>query len=285
MSESFDNFLNTAGQALKVAPDLYNDGLKPTVQETGKFIARIPKAINAAFSSLDIWIANKEYNSEETKLLLAKKLENIDPEKIVSPEPYVAVPALQAISYSMNSDELRELYSNLLANSMNSDKKTFVHPAFVEIIKQLSPLDATNLKLIFKKKCCPIVNYYVHSEDSEKQQSYKKNVFLENSSCTDIDLSSVSITNLFRLSLIEIDFSKHIHDSFYDKFLEHPLFTELQNLCTKAKIANEQLLINGCCSFETIDSLSLGELHIPSIEKGLVQMTPLGKSFTEMCIN
>lgn len=74
-------------------------------------------------------------------------------------------------------------------------------------------------------------------------------------------------------------------DSFYDKFSKHPLFTQLQDFCTKAKIAQDQLSINGCCSFETISSLSLGELHIPSIEKGLVEMTPLGKSFTKICIN
>lgn len=179
MTTGADEFLNTAGKAVEVFPKLYDDVIQPTAQETGKILARIPKAINAAFSSLDMWIANKDYNVEETKLLLAKKLKNVNPEKIVSPEPYVAVPAIQAISYSMNSEKLRNMYANLIANSMNIDEKEKVHPAFVEVIKQLSPLDATNLNLIFKKKCCPIVNYYVHSEDLEKQQYYKKNVFLK----------------------------------------------------------------------------------------------------------
>ncbi|MGN2337933.1 DUF4393 domain-containing protein [Clostridium cagae] len=286
MSESFDNFLNTAEQVLKIAPDSYNDGIKPTVQEIGKFLARIPKAINAALSPLDIWIANKEYNSDVSKKLLAKKLENIDPEKIVSPEPYVAVPALQAISYSMNSNELRELYINLLANSMNSDKKDFVHPAFIEIIKQLSPLDANNLKIIFSKKSCPIANYFVQSEDYTKQAYYKKNVFLDNSTYyNNIDSVSISITNLSRLSLIEVDFSKEIDYRLYDKFLQHPLFLELKNLCVKAKIAHDSLTTNSACSYQTIAGLPLGELNIPAIEKGFIQLTPLGKSFTEICIN
>lgn len=30
------------------------------------------------------------------------------------PEPYVAVPAIQAISYTMNSKELRDLYETCL---------------------------------------------------------------------------------------------------------------------------------------------------------------------------
>ena len=73
---------------------------------------------------------------------------------------------MQAISYSMNSEELREMYSNLLAKSMNSDAKTLVHPSFVEIIKQLSPFDARFLKLLLPKNDLPIVAI-LRSEDEQ----------------------------------------------------------------------------------------------------------------------
>ena len=136
MPEGLDKLAGAIGDTLKTAPTLYEDALQPTIQEVGKFVARIPRAINAAFSGLDKWILNKEYAIDETKKLLAQKLADVDPEKIVEPEPYVAVPAIQAISYSMNSEELRNLYANLLAKAMNSDTKDFVHPSFVEIIKQ-----------------------------------------------------------------------------------------------------------------------------------------------------
>lgn len=120
------------GKAVETVPDIYDDALKPAAQESGKTLALIPRAINAALSPLRQWIAQREYNVAETEKLLAKKLENIEPEKIVSPEPYVAVPALQAISYSMNSDELRELYANLLAKSMCIDTKNSVHPLLLK---------------------------------------------------------------------------------------------------------------------------------------------------------
>lgn len=48
-----------------IVPDLYKDGLQPTVQETGKFIARPFRAINALFSNLDKWIHRKECSIEE----------------------------------------------------------------------------------------------------------------------------------------------------------------------------------------------------------------------------
>lgn len=158
MPEGLDKLAGAIGDTLKTAPTLYEDALQPTVQEVGKFVARIPRAINAAFSGLDKWILNKEYAIDETKKLLEKKLENVDPDKIVEPEAYVAVPAIQAISYSINSEELRNLYANLLAKAMNSDTKDLVHPYFVEIIKQMSPIDALVFKNITLPHSFPVCN-------------------------------------------------------------------------------------------------------------------------------
>ena len=91
---------NELEKALKTVPELYHDTLQPSAQETGKMLARIPRAINAAFSRLDKWILNREYSVDETKKLLTEKLNKVDPDKIVEPEPYVAIPAIQAISYA-----------------------------------------------------------------------------------------------------------------------------------------------------------------------------------------
>lgn len=120
----------------------YDDGLHPFTSESGKLLGRVPRLINAALAPLDKWILNREYSVAETKKLLEEKLQNVKPENIISPEPYVAVPTMQAISYSMNSNELRNMYANLLAKSMTTTSKDSVHPAFVETIKHLSPLDA-----------------------------------------------------------------------------------------------------------------------------------------------
>ena len=158
MPDGVDNLVGAIGDAVKTVPTLYEDAFQPTVQEVGKFAARIPRAINAAFSGLDKWILNKEYNIDETKKLLAYKLENVDPKKIVEPEPYVAIPAIQSISYSMNSEELRNLYANLLAKAMNADTKETVHPAYIETIKQLSPDDAAYFKHICPLDCRPMVD-------------------------------------------------------------------------------------------------------------------------------
>ncbi len=146
MSDNVRDFLDNAEKLVELVPEAYNDSLKPTVKECGKVLSIIPKTINAALVPLQKWIANREYSLAETEKLLAQKLEHVGEDNIVTPEAYVAVPAIQAISYCLDNDELRNLYANLLAKSMVIDTKDQVHPSFVEIIKQLSPLDAKVFK-------------------------------------------------------------------------------------------------------------------------------------------
>lgn len=235
MSEGFDKLAGAIGDTLKTAPTLYEDALQPTVQEIGKFAARIPRAINAAFSGLDKWILNKEYAIDETKKLLAQKLENVDPEKIVEPEAYVAVPAIQAISYSMNSEELRNLYANLLAKAMNSDTKDLVHPSFVEIIKQMSPIDSLVFKTIMERNPNPIIDLVYNKYNSDIPIPVESRTIITN--VTDINIAPVeticiSIDNLIKQGLISIPIGKaYVDTSLYDDILKTPFYIAQQQSC------------------------------------------------------
>lgn len=271
MANGINEFLDAAGQATKVFPKLYEDGLQQTVQETGKILARIPRAINAAFSPLDKWVENKLYNVEETKKLLAKKLENVDPDKIVTPEAYVAVPALQAIAYSMNSEELRNLYANLLANSMQVDKKDFLHPCFVEIIKQLSPFDAKVLKLLSEDKdgitdFYPIIRIY-RVNDSGTGMIFRQNIPEPtfNISREIFDSFEISIDNLHRLNLISVDYSEGIADkSLYDEITNTQLYNDL--------ISEMKLIKN------------YPDYNKPYNEPGSIYFSAIGLLFIKICL-
>lgn len=233
MQDGIDKLASAIGDTLKTAPTLYEDALQPTVQEVGKFAARIPRAINAAFSGLDKWILNKEYAIDETKKLLEKKLENVNPDKIVEPEAYVAVPAIQAISYSMNSEELRNLYANLLAKAMNSDSKDMVHPSFVEIIKQMSPLDSIIFKTIMERDVNPIIDLLYAKIDDPDFPIPSASRFIA-TNITDLNISSVesigvSIDNLVKQGLITIPKDEsYANEHFYNCILTSPYYIEQQ---------------------------------------------------------
>lgn len=221
MPEGLDKLAKGVGKAVETVPDLYDDALKPATQESGKTLALIPRAINAALVPLRQWIAEREYNLAETEKLLAKKLEHVGEDKIVTPEAYVAVPAIQAISYSMNSEELRNLYANLLAKAMNSDTKDYVHPAYVNIISQMTPLDAKVLQIILQEPetDIPIVDLIACRKlPNENLTSY---IVLQ-SNITSLDINtiesiSLSIENLSRNNLLHINDEEYTngYDSIY----------------------------------------------------------------------
>lgn len=210
-------------KAAGIFPKLYDDGAKPAIKETGKTIALLPRAINAALAPLEKWILQKEYNIEETKKLLEKKLENIDENEIVSPEPYIAVPALQAISYTMDSDELRNLYANLLASSMVSSTKSNSHPSFVEIIKQLSPDEAKLLKTINngKRRSFPLIDLRIQDINRGSYQTVVRNfTLIAKGVCEMPQNTSSYLDNLARLKLIDVNDMVYLTDDNVYKKLE-----------------------------------------------------------------
>lgn len=194
-----DNF-NIPNETKK---QIYNDLLQPTVSETGKILGRIPQLINAALLPLDCWIAKRQNHLEKTKQLLAENLKNADPEKIVPPEPYVAVPAIQAISYSMDSDELRKMYANLLSKSIYADTKHSVHPAYTEIIKNLSPLDCRVLEEIMNSQYCEIGCYELRIATIGSASYYVSYPYVTHITFADSSTVAASIDNLTRNKLIE----------------------------------------------------------------------------------
>lgn len=201
----FDTLAEGAGKLLGAIPELYDDLAKPAVQEVGKTLALPLQAVNALLINPRKWIANAEYKLQETNALIANRLKYTDENKLVSPLDFVAVPALQALSYSMDSSELRNLYANLLAKSMNTDTRDTVHPAYVEIIKQLSPLDAQIFRYVVANRSADdeigFATVDILSNNNTIQQY--KNIVI---GFEEADLSRVSesIDNLMRCGLIAI---------------------------------------------------------------------------------
>lgn len=273
--------IDGASAVLKTVPEVYNDLAKPTACETGKLLGRIPRAINAALAPLDLWITKREYNLEKTKKLLEAELAGVDPNKIIPPEAYVAVPAIQSIAYSMDSDELRSMYAKLLAKAMNTDYKDRVHPSFVEIIKQLSPLDAQNLKYITSAES-PIAEYrlcleeranesalkvsvrlleaetdYFHMYSDGRYELIMTNVFLQNPDEKDLEVQSTSISSLQRLGLIRIHYDETANGADYAPFFQTQEYTN-----TKKSLREK------------------GKLKVAT---GVTILTPLGAQFCRIC--
>ncbi len=149
LKESVDLLKATTGQSVitnqSVASQAYNENFKPAAAELGKTATTISKSINLALLPLESVVWSFEKIRQQLSGLLAKKLENTPVEKIEPPPIHIAGPAIEAMRFSSEQPDLQEMFANLIANSMNIDTRSSTHPAFVEIIKQLSGVEATFL--------------------------------------------------------------------------------------------------------------------------------------------
>ena len=258
MLNEVDRMVEVAEKAVETIPEVYDDALKPAAQESGKTIALIPRTINAALVPLRKWIPEQEYSLAETEKILAKKLEHVGEEKIVTPNAYVAVPAIQAISYSMDSEELRNLYANLLAKAMNIDTKECVHPAFVELIKQMSPIDAIMIKGIYEKTVTPLIDLCIEYEEGGMNH-YRYNISWI--TILSYDQICVSLNNLERLGLIEIPYGEY--------YSEDKNYNVIRETTEYKRIEDE------------LRNKYNGKVHE---NKKYIKHNSLGKSFYEVCI-
>ena len=124
---------------------IYNDIVHPSFSEAGKTMAIPFKAINWLAEVAKAYCVDKMANTEKLKNCVQKRIESIPDEELREPPKNIVVPAILSNSYN-DSEELRLMYANLIANSMNKQQKHPAHPAFVEIIKQLTPSEALLLK-------------------------------------------------------------------------------------------------------------------------------------------
>ena len=68
------------------------------------------------------------------------------------PPEHLLFPVIEKLKYFNLNDEIAKLYQNLLTEAFNKDKCNNVHPAFIDIINQLSPDEAKILSFFDNKK-------------------------------------------------------------------------------------------------------------------------------------
>lgn len=260
---------STNGTEMNIGKELvqkaYDDVAHPAARSTGELVELVPRAIKAALSPLEIWILHKEYNVDRTKQLLQEKLKNVKPENICSPEPHIAVPALQYISYCMDNDELRDMYANLLANSMNKVVKNGVHPAFVEIIRQLCPDEAKILKEMKGRNAIPTITLRAEDETGGGIDLVRNfSDITESAHCEDLAAYEQYFNNLVRLGLLN-------YAEKYQRLKSNTLYEPLET---------HELVLGMKKMVPFID----GQHTLFKIEKSFIYITSFGKALCKVCL-
>ena len=134
--------------------------------------------------------------------------------------------AAQALAGSMRfGSTLRERYLNLLAASMDSDKAARVHPAFLTVLRQLTPDEARIISLFQHDGPYPVVTVGARYKFGERLSTELRNFNLlgTQSGCEHPERAPLYIDNLCRLGLCELRPSRIADDTRSFRALEaHP---------------------------------------------------------------
>lgn len=192
---------------------------------------------------------------------LSQKISAIPEEDKKEPSLQVAAQALENSKYCISEPQLREMFVNLISNSMNNRTSNSVHPSFPEIIKQMSPLDAELISSFKKASSQPIANFQLKYKDGRSLilDSY---LYFDLSRCHSYSYAS-SISSLERLGLLSVVFDRWFSDnSHYEIFSQWSYYQDL-----KSKHEDPS-------SGTTVE-----------ISKGICSLTPLGHAFVNICVS
>ncbi len=210
---------------------------------------------------------------DELRQLVCEKLENIPAEHIVPPSPRIAVPTLQYASIT-EEHELRELYANLLAKSMNDLVKSNAHPSFLDIINHLSPDEARILSYMNEHSIIVptfTIKLKIGASYGKILDDFTNIPELVACERTDPDSIEFHFNNLIRLGLL----NKHydglsFSESTQAEFVNHPI---VKKSFKKAKDALSSLQPSMRSQSELV------------VRMGYFMPTTFGKEFIKVCVD
>jgi hypothetical protein len=196
---------------LAKAVPVYQDLLQPSAIEIG---TNLQKAIHMALAPISGMVWGYEKIEEFVKVSVARRLEQVPLERIKTPLPQIAGPTLEALKYTGHDENLREMFSKLLATAIDEKTAMTAHPSFVEIIRQLSSDEAKICKLLKRSHLdSPVVNIL------EKTGDNRERIYVLNFStlgyeagCHFPKMIQRYLDNLDRLALIDVRFDRWIVD-------------------------------------------------------------------------
>ncbi len=161
----------------------------------------------------------KEYFETDFAHDMGAKLEPIPEEHLVTPKLVVAVPAMEALGYSLDEPTLKDMYLTLLATASDERVREQAHPAFAEIIRQLTAEEAELIGVMLRFSELPIVRI-VENVDPNAFNILRTHVLDLTDDIlgpTECPMSSVYVDNWVRLGLAEVDyltavFGEHAYD-------------------------------------------------------------------------
>lgn len=201
----------------------------------------------------------QEVNSELLKKQLLTEVSKIEEPNIQEPPLQILGPTLESSKYYIEEEEMRNMFAKLLASSMDKSKNDMIHNSFVEIIKQLSPLDAQLLKYIVDFPERFPLTKAVLSNKLGLGHKVLIPIYFFTDEYPNIEKNATSLSNLDRLGLIDMKFDTWIGSGHYNDIQK----SEQATILKKAN-SNEDYSVK--------------------FHNGVIDITPYATNFIKTCM-
>ncbi|MGM0300641.1 hypothetical protein IGI66_000220 [Enterococcus sp. AZ048] len=222
---------------------------------------------------------------QDTASLTADAIAEIPPENLHEPRENIARPAISSIEDYGSEEHTRKMFAKLIAASMDSSKDKIAQQSFVEIVKNMAPIDALILKNSFE------VNSYI--EIGEIRKKYRNgaytilftNLVLGITNIEDYQLKASSLSNLERLGLIKLNYTNGLNNSNgYEQMKNTELFKDFLHQNNLLKIQYNQSPPNEKEGDQYENWKDVVESEIV-INEGHLSFTPYGRDFCAICLS
>ncbi|WP_343734513.1 DUF4393 domain-containing protein [Acidovorax sp.] len=193
---------------------------KAAAQNLGQTAVTVTKLVNNVL--LPVAAVNyacdrfREYFQNKFAGDLAEKTANIPPEHVIEPKASVAGPALQGLAFAHEEPQLKDLFLELLASAMDSRRAATAHPAFVEILKQLTSEEARLLRgPIGEQGVIPFAQIHAINRGTDTTiPVYNHVTFTKwlDGTVYDIETLPAMVDNWIRLGLVEVQYEVSVAD-------------------------------------------------------------------------
>jgi len=265
---------NLPESSFKAVNDLYDDAVQPGAKQVGSAIETVAKALNLLlmpFKALSdvVDIKYKKFIED-----FEQRVKTIPPEHITVPELATIGPALSDLRFSLDEEDIRSIYLNLLVQAVDDRNDRLNLRIFVQIVKQLSPFEARLWKHLFKNKenhpvatlrllCIPSERHSFQKIFGQQWSTLVTDIVFEDASDELLDLS---LQNFSRLGLIEFKQGHALSEERYSYITESKIYAEASNkLGTVSEIGST--------------------LNRIEAEKHCFYMTSIGEAFLEICFS
>ena len=253
--------IDSATALMKAVP-IYQDAMQPVAQEAGKALGTLGKTVNVALAPLAVLVWGYDKIKDYLENRLEEKLEKVPEEEIQTPNPSVAGPAIEALRFTGHDEDLRELFANLIATAMDKNTAIEAHPAFVDILKNLSPDEAKILRFLALRSDVVTVDIKLNHKGGGYSVLHRHVTTLAtDAGCEHPQRTTHYTDNLVRLGLIEIPYNRRKSgEDPYQRILNDPLVQQLKD------------------KYDKIDGVSI------SFNYMFFSVTDLGKQFIQACV-